>query len=147
MIVDQEYAHFLNDLALLKISEDIEFTKNVKTIELETKEIPNGSKIVISGWGHPETKGKTTIFLKWNTLEAISQQSCAKKLFRNSPALLCLAHTKGNGACSGDSGGPAVYEGKLVGVAGFVTMGCGSTKPDGYAKVSHNIDWIKKNMA
>lgn len=147
VIVDQEYANFLNDLALLKINEDIEFTENVQPIELETKEIPIESKVIISGWGHLETKGKCPLILKWNTLETISQQSCAKKIFRNSPALLCLAHTKGNGACNGDSGGPAVFDGKLVGVAGFVTLGCGTTKPDGYAKVSYNIDWIKNHMA
>lgn len=147
VIVDKDYANFLNDLALLKIEKDIVYTKDVQPIELETKDIPNGSKVIISGWGRVETGGKSPTILKWNTLETISQSSCFRQIFMNSPSLLCLAHSKDNGACNGDSGGPATYKGKLVGVAGFVVSGCGSTKPDGYAKVSYHLDWIRKNMA
>lgn len=47
----------------------------------------------------------------------------------------------------GDSGGSAMYEGKLVGVANFVMSGCGSTYPDGYAKVSFFVDWINKTIS
>lgn len=134
-------------MALLKISKDIEYSDRVKPIELETRDIPVGSKVVISGWGRIETGGASPDLLKYNYLETISQATCARKIFMNSPSLICLAHTKGNGACNGDSGGPAAYDGKLVGVAGFVVSGCGSTKPDGYAKVSYHIEWIRKNMA
>jgi len=50
-----------------------------------------------------------------------------------------------NGACNGDSGGPAVYNNQLVGVAGFVVDGCGSTYPDGYARVFYFKEWIKNH--
>lgn len=40
-----------------------------------------------------------------------------------------------------------MYEGKLVGVANFVMYGCGSTYPDGYAKVPFFIDWINKTIS
>lgn len=45
------------------------------------------------------------------------------------------------------SGGPAIADGKLVGVANFVVGGCGSKYPDGYAKVSFFKNWITEKIA
>jgi secreted trypsin-like serine protease len=44
------------------------------------------------------------------------------------------------------SGGPAIANGKLVGVANFVVGGCGSFFPDGYAKVSYFKNWISQTV-
>lgn len=46
----------------------------------------------------------------------------------------------------GDSGGSAMYQNKLAGVANFVVYGCGSENADGYAKVSFYADWIRDKM-
>lgn len=85
--------------------------------------------------------------MQFNTINTIGKLKCATQILMYSDSLLCLGHTKENGACSGDSGGPAAFNGKLAGVAGFVVTGCGSNRADGYAKVSYHIDWINKNMA
>lgn len=45
------------------------------------------------------------------------------------------------------SGGPAIADGKLIGVANFVVGGCGSSFPDGYAKVSFFKSWITEKIA
>lgn len=36
-----------------------------------------------------------------------------------------------------------MFDNKLVGVANFVISMCGSSNPDGYAKVSYFVDWIR----
>lgn len=148
VIVNQEYANFLNDLALLELETPLVFNDRIKAIPLETEAIPDGSEIIISGWGRLTTNDPNLpILLQYNTISTIGKTKCATQIFMYADSLLCLAHSKGNGACSGDSGGPAAYEGKLAGVAGFVVTGCGSNRADGYAKVSFHIDWIKANMA
>lgn len=40
-----------------------------------------------------------------------------------------------------------MYDGKLCGVANFVTFGCGSANPDGYAKISYFVDWVQKTVS
>lgn len=39
-----------------------------------------------------------------------------------------------------------MYQNKLVGVANFVSSGCGSNSPDGYAKVSFFYNWIQNHI-
>lgn len=46
----------------------------------------------------------------------------------------------------GDSGGPATYKNELVGVANFVVDGCGSSRADGYARVSDFLQWIESKI-
>ncbi|XP_037942605.1 serine protease SP24D-like [Teleopsis dalmanni] len=145
--VNQNYASFINDLALLELEEELEFSDTIQPIELAEEEVPAGSEVIISGWGLLENNAANIpIMLQWNTVEAISKTKCATMILVSSDALICLNHPKGAGACNGDSGGPATYEGKLVGVAGFVVIGCGTSRPDGYNKVSYNLDWIHENM-
>ena len=52
------------------------------------------------------------------------------------------------GVCFGDSGGPLIYDngthGILVGVTSYVVGSCGTLGVvDGFAKVSHQLDWIR----
>ncbi|XP_061398819.1 transmembrane protease serine 2-like [Musca vetustissima] len=137
-----------NDLALLELEEELEYSETIQPVELADEEVPAGEEVVISGWGLTEHAGANLpIILQWYTVSALSKTGCASKIGLFTDALICLAHPSGAGACNGDSGGPAVYDGKLVGVAGFVVIKCGSTRPDGYAKVAYNIEWIRENMA
>ncbi|KAM7347493.1 transmembrane protease serine 9-like [Cochliomyia hominivorax] len=145
IIVHENYGNFLNDVALLKLESSLVYSDGIKPIPLATAEIPVGSNVVISGWGRLKTGGDSPIRLQWNTLEFISKLQCFTSIFMSSDALICLAHQQDNGACNGDSGGPAVFNGELVGVAGFVVGGCGTKNPDGYAKVFYHVAWIKEH--
>lgn len=145
IIVHEDYGNFLNDLALLELEKPLVFTKNIRPIPLATEEVPSGGEVIVSGWGRLYNNGPIPHRLQWNTLSALSIEECNKKIDMG-PSIICLAHTKDNGVCQGDSGGPAYYDGKLVGVAGFVIGGCGTTNPDGYAKVSYHLDWIQTHM-
>lgn len=106
-----------------------------------------GEQVIISGWGRIKQNGDIPQKLQWNLLSAISRAECKEKINWDSDALICLAHEPNNGACNGDSGGPALYNDEVVGIAGFVYTGCGTAYPDGYASVFYHADWIKYHLA
>ncbi|KAH8300903.1 hypothetical protein KR044_004937, partial [Drosophila immigrans] len=147
VIVHEGYGNFLNDVALLVLEQPLSYSAVIKAIPLASSDTAVGSEVVISGWGHLSTNGATPKRLQFNTLSSLSKQQCISSTFMFTSSLICLAHTEGNGACNGDSGGPAIQNGQLVGIAGFVMGGCGTTNPDGYAKVFYHRDWILKNAS
>jgi trypsin len=135
-----------DDIALLVIEKPFIFSDSIKPIELQTSELEIGSKVKIVGWGKtsPSPFGVTSQNLKQNIVTVQSNNQCGVIRYNG---LLCLGHSRNNGACDGDSGGSAISEeGKLVGVANFIQFVCGSTYPDGYAKVYFYHDWINSNM-
>jgi secreted trypsin-like serine protease len=133
-----------DDIALLIVEKPFIFSESVKPIELQTSELEIGSEIKIIGWGKTSAYGQISQDLKYNTVTVQSNNQCGGIQYNG---LICLGHPKDNGACNGDSGGSAIsQEGKLVGVANFVMVACGTTYPDGYAKVSFYNDWINSNM-
>ncbi|XP_073833453.1 serine protease SP24D-like [Musca autumnalis] len=141
--VHEDYGNFLNDVALLRLEEPLIYSANIQPITLATAEVPAGSPVIISGFGRIKAGGDIPQKLQWNTLTAISRSECKAAINWDSDALICLAHPANNGACNGDSGGPAMYNGEVVGIAGFVYGGCGNIYPDGYAKVYYHREWIK----
>uniref|UniRef100_A0A1A9WSD8 Peptidase S1 domain-containing protein n=1 Tax=Glossina brevipalpis TaxID=37001 RepID=A0A1A9WSD8_9MUSC len=147
ILVNENYGNFVHDLALLELKEPLEFCDKIQPIELATKEVPSGGDIIVSGWGRLYNNGPIPNQLQWTTLKAMSTDECRPYLWElDVEALICLAHGSDHGVCNGDSGGPATYKDKLVGVASFVMDGCGSKNPDGYAKVSSHYEWIMENM-
>ncbi|KAH8386753.1 hypothetical protein KR093_002386, partial [Drosophila rubida] len=143
--VHEKYNSFWNDVALLKLAEPLIYSGQLRPIPLATAETPVDSDVIISGWGRLTTGGDVPRSMQWNTLSSISRLSCTTAIGVFRESMLCLAHEAGNGACNGDSGGPAIFNGEIVGIAGFVVDGCGSANPDGYAKVFYHRDWIIKH--
>nr|XP_014087497.1 serine protease SP24D-like [Bactrocera oleae] len=147
IIVHKAYGNFLNDIALLELEKPLVFTAYIQPIELAAEEVPSGEDVIISGWGRLSTNGPIPYRLQWNTLKAINSEECEEAIYMGDDSLICLAHNADNGACFGDSGGPATYKGKLVGLSNFVYNGCGSDNPDGYTKVAYtdHREWIRDN--
>lgn len=146
VIVNQKYDNFLNDVAIVVLAKPLTLSPYVSIIELADEEVPAGETVRISGWGRLTQGGILPVKLQYNDLKAITKEECKNRIKWNEDSLLCLDHPKDNGACNGDSGGPATYKGKVVGIAGFVYGGCGSSNPDGYAKVYYHKKWILDNM-
>ncbi|KAH8408835.1 hypothetical protein KR009_001881, partial [Drosophila setifemur] len=145
VIVHENYGDFLNDISLLKLQTSLIFSSNIRAISLPSANTPDDVDIIISGWGRLTHGGDLPRYLQYNTLKSISVEKCEELIEFGVPSELCLIHEVDNGACNGDSGGPAIYNNEVVGIAGFVVGGCGSTYPDGYARVHFFNDWIKKH--
>ena len=145
VIVHPKYSNFYNDIALLKLRAPLIFGDNIKAIQLGTTELASGTRVQISGWGLIRNNGPLSGTLKFNTLSALTNAECSRRIGGITNGILCLSHSSGNGACQGDSGGPAVYNNRLVGVTNFVVGNCGNNAPDGYAKVSFYQQFIRNN--
>lgn len=134
----------LNDIALLRLEKPLIYSATVKPIELQTAEVPVNSILKIIGWGRTGNNLPGSQDLKYNVVAVQSNTECLGHRYNG---LICLAHTAGNGACNGDSGGPAISpDGKVAGIANFVLGGCGTRLPDAYAKVSYFFGWINEKM-
>ncbi|XP_016970935.2 serine protease SP24D-like [Drosophila rhopaloa] len=132
-----------NDVAVLRLQSALPLGGNIAAIQLATDDPPSDATVDISGWGAISQKGPLSNSLLFVQVKALSRETCQRQYFRQLPeSTMCLLHPKDKGACYGDSGGPATYQGKLVGLASFVIGGCGRDAPDGYARVSKLRSWI-----
>ncbi|XP_065093807.1 serine protease SP24D-like [Ochlerotatus camptorhynchus] len=138
----EHYGDTKNDIALIELDYEIEFDDTVEKVELFNGELKHGDEVVISGYGRVGTELPASEQLKYNAMYVQDDELCSALMAQTGPGLICLNNEANNGACMGDSGGPAVYEDKLVGVANFVLNECGTVYPDGYAKVAFFRDWI-----
>uniref|UniRef100_A0A182NLY0 Peptidase S1 domain-containing protein n=1 Tax=Anopheles dirus TaxID=7168 RepID=A0A182NLY0_9DIPT len=138
----EEYGSFQNDIALLEMKERFQFDEYIQPIELMDEELPPGTEVVISGYGRVGSTFPASPKLLYTTMYVVEDEDCNGI----GEGLICIDKKGSYGACFGDSGGPAVHDGKLVGVANFIIGECGGDYPDGYAKVSYYLDWINNTM-
>ncbi|KAH8373215.1 hypothetical protein KR009_002517 [Drosophila setifemur] len=136
-----------NDVAVLRLQTALSFSSKIAAIKLATSDPPNGATVDLSGWGRIFQGGPLSDNLLHVQVKHISRDTCRRQYLRRlAETTMCLLHPAKKGACNGDSGGPATYEGRLVGVASFVIGGCGRAAPDGYERVSVLGKWIQENM-
>lgn len=142
-----------NDIALLFL----EFppkVPNAKIIALPLKNtpIPRTENVCVTGWGSTQPRGNASQILQEVIIPYIPLERC-QYLYRFwtgkvTDKMIC-AGVDGKGgkdSCSGDSGGPAVIDGKL---AGIVSWGNGCALPDYpgvYTRVDKFIDWIDEHL-
>lgn len=120
------YLNSVSDLALLKTTNRIKFDEFTQPIRLSTRSPKIGESVVIAGYGHAEDgvkvprEGRTTV----------TECSGLKT------TLICTVSTVRSG--KGDSGGPLISNGSLVGVTSW---GC-DTFCTAYVDVTLHLDWI-----
>ena len=126
-----------NDLALIKLKREIQFSDFIKPICLPSRaERPRtGDRLVVAGWGRTEFASSSPVKLKlWVPVAETSQ--CSTK-FRSAGVnlgnkQLCAGGELGRDSCNGDSGGPLMATTKndsaqwyLEGIVSFGAR-CGS---------------------
>ncbi|XP_067635201.1 serine protease SP24D-like [Eurosta solidaginis] len=144
IVVNENYFHELHDLSILRLKTPLVYSKTIKAIALDTTEVPAGTTVTIAGWGLTSPNGTYATILQYTTGKVLSRSVCYDEIDLDSPDIYCLARPVNKGFCYGDSGGAAILADKLVAVAGFLGGDdCGLAYPDGYAKISAHLDWIR----
>lgn len=153
-----------NDIALIRLSWNVNFTDFIKPICLPTSETLRnreyeGIRLEVAGWGKTENASFSNFKLKVG-VDGVSNQQCNQAYSRHSVNLgsgqLCAGGEKGFDSCRGDSGGPLMAVDKTNKIqpfwycAGIVSFGpspCGMAGfPGVYTRVSAYTDWIVRNM-
>ncbi|KAH8382445.1 hypothetical protein KR009_003529, partial [Drosophila setifemur] len=144
---DQPYMH--NDIALVKLTQNITFNELTQPILLPNRPTHSGDKIVLTGWGAQEPYTGSVQDLQKLTLDFVPLDECYE-IFNQTTSMgvghLCTFSKEGEGACHGDSGGPLVSDGHLVGLVNWGRP-CGVGFPDVQANVYYYLDWIRSKMS
>ncbi|KAI4498470.1 hypothetical protein M0802_006405 [Mischocyttarus mexicanus] len=150
---DQNY-----DIAMLRLSRDIESTDYIKPICLPRSEAFN-TQLYVAGWGRTEYNSSSNIKLKLS-LPLADKDNCARTYSRVKIRLgfgqICAGGNKGKDSCSGDSGGPLVTQvtgpsgvevWTTVGVVSFGPTPCGMQGwPGVYTRVYDFVPWIMNKI-
>ncbi|XP_069838450.1 transmembrane protease serine 9-like [Dendropsophus ebraccatus] len=148
------------DIALLKLSSPVTYTKYIMPICLPSVTFPCGMECWVTGWGRINTEVSLPDprTLQKVTAQLIDRTECDKMYHEGSPVsssqriilddMMCAGYKEGlRGTCQGDSGGPLVC--KVRGVwyeVGIVSWGakCGQPrKPTVYTQVTSYQSWIR----
>jgi len=142
-----------NDIAVMKLSEKVEFNDNIRPICLpnkrEQKEAFFGTDTIAIGWGQADN-GNGVEGLRQVDLTTITEEEQVPYCDGGYPSVLCVNTQRGSvGVCFGDSGSPLNWardNGQFVtiGAASFVIDGCQTNNPSGYSRVTENLDWISE---
>ncbi|CAD6992477.1 unnamed protein product [Ceratitis capitata] len=157
IIVHQNYSNveITDDIALLELAGQLVF--NYKTIgpvtlpaqNFEIPQVDEGVPGVLVGWGLNATGGRIQTTLQEVGLKIYSDEECISRHEGGTTVHnICGGVDEGwKGQCSGDSGGPLLYEGHIqLGIVSWSVKPCTRPPyPGVYTKVSHYIDWIKEN--
>ncbi|XP_037536861.1 granzyme A-like [Nematolebias whitei] len=149
----------VNDLMLLKLDKPAKQTKSVNVLKLSNvvKEPADKSTCLVAGWGKTNNKNddKMSDVLMSVNVTVINRIKCNSPQYYDfnpviTKSMIC-AGSDGNkdaDTCSGDSGGPLICNGALVGVTSFGGELCGEKeKPGVYAFLTkYQLDWIKERI-
>ncbi|XP_017470481.1 PREDICTED: serine protease SP24D-like [Rhagoletis zephyria] len=142
----EEFYFYNNDIALLKLNISLEYSDLIQPIPLAAILPPAGVQVTVSGWGRIREAGPLSDTLLYaRNLFVLKTEDCSKFVGSSTLQILCLQKVLGNGICDGDDGGPAVYQGFLIGIASYNSNGCGNNNPDGFTKIPYFKRWIVEN--
>ncbi|XP_035704979.1 uncharacterized protein LOC110847008 isoform X2 [Folsomia candida] len=152
---------FVNDVSLLRLEKEVNFTDYVRPVCLPSREnkIRDGRMCTVVGWGQLQEVGR--IFpdtLQEVQLPLISTSECRKRtlflpLYKLTDAMFCAGFDRGGrDACLGDSGGGMMCpenDGRWS-IYGVTSNGYGcarAARPGVYTKVASYLDWIHEKMS
>ncbi|CAL4117011.1 unnamed protein product, partial [Meganyctiphanes norvegica] len=151
-----------NDIAIITLKQQIEFTNNLQPFCLPRPNINlDGEICTVSGWGTMPNEPAARIIHNVN-VQVVNQNNCAANyvVARSFTPIFTIQYPNGisnellcagviNDVCRGDSGGPLVFSdpsGKLEEVGVVSTgYGCGDARIPGiYTKVGQYLEWINQ---
>nr|AGI44422.1 TSVP-SEP protein [Cotesia vestalis] len=153
--------HYTDDIAMIRLAQDVQFTPNLQPICLPFVKELIGRNFVnsipfIAGWGSIYWRGPSAKALQQLQLPVVEPETCVNAFKRFNTAVidnrvLCAGFAKGGkDACQGDSGGPLMYPlGKSFYIIGVVSYGFRCAErgiPGVYTKVGEFADFITSNL-
>jgi len=146
-----------DDIALLKLSKPLKFSKYVQPICLPESgyEFEENQPFVSVGWGTQSEGGMGSYWLRQVVVPLISDEVCSQRDYYGSALTkgkeFCAGYPKGKkDSCQGDSGGGLVFKKDNTWYqGGIVSWGYGcakSKKPGLYTYVPRYIEWIQKKI-
>lgn len=145
----------LNDLALLWLSDPIEFdNRTTRSISLfDSGEISeNGTIAFAAGWGWWKI-GVLPSQLQSIESKIIDTNTCDDIFYNGrynlkAKGLICALNLERHqSTCRGDSGGPQVINGRVAGIISFGDTGCkGWPLPNVFTEVAYFREWIDKEV-
>ncbi|XP_060526468.1 brachyurin-like [Cylas formicarius] len=135
-----------NDIGLVKLPQAAQFTWAVQPVSLitaqEASQIQIGADVVVIGWGILQFDGWiTSDVLRQGTEKVADESACATYGF-NKDTQVCASMAYGQGSCVGDSGGPLLWNNKVIGIVSYGPQDCLLGGADVYTKVATYLDWI-----
>jgi len=120
------------DLALIELESRVKF----KPRQLTNATPSDSAKLSAFGFGQTSHPGSAPEFLQGAVFRFNA------KATKNSRKEIIRASAPGKAVCFGDSGGPLMYNGKLIATATFTTGNCKAGGQMGFTRV--DIPWIKR---
>lgn len=149
--INPNYTTLKTGIALLRMEEEFTFSDTVAAIPLSKVSPPLGAHVEVSGWGRTtDTEENMHRALQIGGAEVVAPRNCALASKETEPMIdeqmLCLGHGRRQGICRGDMGGPAVYNGELVGLGGEMLGECGGMLPEMFVSIAANYEWIQEQL-
>uniref|UniRef100_A0A3Q2CGM6 Prostasin-like n=1 Tax=Cyprinodon variegatus TaxID=28743 RepID=A0A3Q2CGM6_CYPVA len=144
-----------NDIALLRLSSPVKFTKNIRPVCLAASgsQFNNGTPSWVTGWGNV-AQGvplRPPKILQEVKVPVIGNRQCNCFYRGITDNMICSGVLSGGkDSCQGDSGGPMVSKQSSRWIqSGVVSFGDGCArprKPGVYTRVSRYQSWINSNI-
>ncbi|GMH36908.1 hypothetical protein BSKO_04781 [Bryopsis sp. KO-2023] len=148
------------DVALLFLKNPS--TKQPATLAHSVQDLGEGQLLATVGWGRTSPGGSFAAVLQLaDRMSYISNKMC-QRLWPNLKDTMLCSFSRSQATCQGDSGGPLLILDTnrgdditagtpefdlVVGIVSFGPVGCDSTQPDVFTRVSSFRQWIDEKIA
>lgn len=139
------------DIAIIIIDDAFDFSHSrISSIPIREDRPLAGKLVTIAGWGYREEYGPSSQNLEEVQVPVVSSEQCTSSHGAGeiTERMICAGYLSGGkDSCKGDTGGPLVYDGQLV---GLVSWGRGCARPNFpgvYTYVASLKQWIDEAIA
>ncbi|XP_020798394.1 seminase [Drosophila serrata] len=139
---------FIADIAVVKTQYPLK-GRTIGYAKLCKYPLYNGDRVTVAGWGTDGTRRSSDERQYLQTMQSsiVGHKQCEKKLGRKMPPnILCAGEYNHQTLCTGDSGGPLIWQDEVCGISTW-TWKCGDNeKPDVFMSVRHYAKFITSTI-
>ncbi|XP_023947659.1 trypsin CFT-1-like [Bicyclus anynana] len=146
-----DWHNIRSDIGIVRLASAIALGGNVRAAPISGANfhIADNTNVMAIGWGVTAPGAGLSEILQHIQLRIINHGTCQRAFNAhnvNARTVCAGWHTNGHGKCIGDSGGPLIHNGVIIGVFSFLGSVCGDVRwPNVYARVSSYVSWIQNN--